>query len=50
MFIALRLLILVLAIAAWVFLTSKFGTKTYNGVEKIYKNLTEEETKGEKDL
>ena len=52
MFIAFRLLILVLMAAAWVFLTSKFGTKTYNGAKKIYKNLTEdeEETKGEKDL
>jgi hypothetical protein len=50
MFIAFGLLVLILAVVAWVFLTSVFGIKIYNGAEKIYKNLTKEETKGEKDL
>ena len=43
MFVALLLLVLILAAVLWVVLTSFFGTKVYNNAEKIYKNLTEEE-------
>ena len=43
MFIVLDVLILIFAAVLWVVLASRFGRKTYNNAEKIYKNLTEDE-------